>query len=556
MRTPAKSFLLLAMAFVASAAMANTCLATDESKSEVGSRWGSFRNGGSSRVVDSAELPIEWTEEKGVAWQSELPGYGQSSPVIWGDKIFVTAVEGDEKDQNLLVCVGRKDGNEIWRISQATTLKGPSNYMFSRAAPTPVVDNRSVFAFYESGDLIAANINDGKTEWKLDLKSVLGEIKSRHGLGSSLAQTEDHLLVNVEHDGPSALLAIEKRTGKISWKKDRPSGSSWSSPVVMQMGDENHVVLSSAGEVVAWNAATGEQVWRMDGLAGNSVASPLVVDRSVYLGARKPEFGNAEKAAKSNLCLVVGKGIEQPEVAWRSKRCLTDYASPVACGDFLYIVDGNGILGCLDKASGKEMYRQRLGFKCWATPVVWRDHVFFFGKNGQALVVKAGSKFEKVSENRLWDPTTPPVPVSYKEYYPKRAKGGHGGGHPGGGGHSGAQEGGHKGGATAEKPAKPGERMLQGLLKNDANQDGVLSGDEIPKRLLGVLENIDLNKDGQLDKQELGKMAASFAARRSGSRDSSRDPIVYGVAADSVGIVIRTGTRLYSVEKEGEDVTE
>ena len=499
--------------------------------------WAGFRNGGNSHVSSDAKLPVKWSPEQGIGWQVELPGYGQSSPVIVGNKVFVTAVEGPNKENNLVVCLDRESGKELWRFLQESTKTGPSNYMFSRAAPSPVVDQDHLFAFFESGDLYAIRTEDGQVAWQSDLKDEIGDLKSRHGLGSSLAQSNDRIFLNLEHDGPSALFAFNKKDGSVAWKGDRPSGSSWSSPVVMKQKSGQQVVISSAGEAVGFNAENGQRLWRIDGLAGNTVPSPLVEGNRIYLGARKPEFGSSETAAKSNLCLEFESDSTEPTVAWRSERCITDYASPVISGNYVYLISGIGVLGCLNKETGEEIYRQRLGIECWATPVVQNDHLFVFGKFGKTVVVKVGDSYSKVSENALWDPQDAPSPVSYKEHFPESSRGhGHGG---------------HGHGTSSNKSGshgqKPGAGMLAGMLKADADGDGFLSGDEISPRLKPVMENIDLNKDGKLDKNELEKMAESFAAKRKNTRQSSSDPIVYGVAADSKGFLVRTGTRLYSV---------
>jgi hypothetical protein len=442
--------------------------------------------------------------------------------------------------------------------------------MYSRAAPPPIADRSRAVAFFESGDLVAVSLKDGKKLWSRDLKEELGPLSSRHGLGSSLAQTDKLLFINLEHDGPSALLAIQKSDGVTKWKSGRPSGSSWSSPAVMQRGDQTQVVVSSGGEAAGYDATTGKELWKVADLAGNSVPSPLVVGNRIYLGARLPEFGSVSSAAKSNLCLEFAEGAVEPKVAWRSERCVTDYASPVVCGDNVFLINGDGILGCLDKNTGQEKYRQRLGMVCWATPIVHGNHLFVFGKNGKTTVLKADGEFSKVGDNRLWDPADPPRPASYVEYFPSSGGSGHGHGGHGNHGVDGQKHGEshatHAGGAKQPDESKahshggghsghetssghgdgknPAAGMLAGMLKRDADGDGLLSGEEIPGRLKSVMENIDLNKDGSLDKTELKKMADSFAAKRKGSKQSSRDPIVYGVAADANGIIVRTGTRL------------
>jgi outer membrane protein assembly factor BamB len=331
--------------------------------------WSSFRNGGNSAISDDGEFPSSWSATEGISWQIELPGYGQSAPLIVGNKVIVAAVDGPQKNNNLVACLHRETGEELWRIRQPSSLQGPSNFMFSRAAPTPVADKNRVIAFFESGDLLAVQLTDGHKLWERDLKKEIGDLKTRHGLGSSLAQTDDLFYINLEHDGPSALLAIQKSDGETKWKTERPSGSSWSSPVIMRRGDQNQVVVSSAGEAAGYDAETGMELWKIGGLAGNSVPSPLVTGNRIYLGARKPEFGSVAAAAKSNLCLEFREGEQSPTIAWRSERCIADYCSPVVSGDFLFLINGSGILGCLDKKPERNITENGLDLSAGQLPL-------------------------------------------------------------------------------------------------------------------------------------------------------------------------------------------
>ncbi len=209
-----------------------------------------------------------------------------------------------------------------------------------------------------------------------------------------------------------------------------------------------------------------------------------------------------------------------PKVKWRASKAISDYASPVVCGNWVYFLNKSGILYCLDRNSGEVQYTERLGTQCWATPIVAEDRIYFFGKDGKTQVIRSGPKFDVVSSNLLWDPQAPPKPEHYTEHVDSaRAHGGEGGGR--------------------------GAGMFSNLKKADVDGDGVLSASEIPNDFKPMLARIDTNGDGKLDQAEMKTMADSFAARRSDSRDSARDPIVYGAAAVDGALVIRTGTRLY-----------
>lgn len=495
--------------------------------------WTSFRNGGTSTV--DGELPISWTPESQISWQVELPGYGQSTPVIVGDHVYVASVVGPMKEQCLVQCISLAGGSEVWRYEFDATVQAASNYMASRAAPTPVADNGGVVVFFESGDIVSLT-SSGDRRWHRDLTQDLGKLENNHGLGSSPTQNASHIFVNVEHKGPSHLVAIDKASGEIAWKAGRPSGSSWSSPIVGEVGGVPQVIVSSAGTVTAYAASTGKELWRVDGLDGNSVPSPTLHQQKLFIGARLPEFAS-KGSVKSNCCVDLSNDQSAPTVAWRADRAISDYASPVAVGSYVYFVSKVGVLHCIDGESGKLHYRQRLSGECWATPVVSGNRVYFFAKDGTTEVIEAGDTFKLLATSQLWDADNPPKPEMYVE---NNSRGGHG---------HGAGEGGppksSTGGST--ESGRPGGGMMAAMMRGDKNGDGSLSAEEVPADFKPMLARIDTNGDGALDPAELKAMADSFAKRRADSQAGARDPIVYGAVASGKSIVVRTGTRLFCI---------
>ncbi len=485
------------------------------------SQWTGFRNDGASQAVAGA-LPLTWSPTTNIAWQCELPGYGQSAPVVWNEVVYATAVEGPQKETCLVLALSATSGKTLWRVKLPASTTLPSNYSVARAAPTPVVDAHGVYAFFEGGDLVATN-HAGELQWKRSLTDDYGPFDNHHGLGSSPAQTADAIFLNVQHRGPSYLLCLDKRTGQVRWKIDRPSSMSWSSPLIVKQTDKTLVIVSSGGSAEAYDVANGQQVWSLGEVSGNSVPSPTYFDGHVLLGAALSDFGNSASAAKSNLCLKLTA--EGYEVLWRAKRALCDYASPVVCGDYAYYVSRVGVVYCLDRHTGKEQFSHRLPGPCWATPIVSGEHIYFFGKDGQTTVLKAASRYTEVAKNTLWDLASPPQPESYTET-------------PGGRGHG------------AEGAAQPGERssFVKMLLAFDKNQDERVDANELPEDYQQHLSR-DTNGDGALDVGELTAMAEEFRKRRQEASAGSHDPTVYGVAATERGLFIRCGTRLFCVRK-------
>jgi len=501
---------------------------------DLADNWSSFRNGGTSIVAGN--LPVEWSSKNGITWQQETDGYGQSAPIVFDGIVVVTSVIGEMKETCAVTAYQLRTGEKLWQTNVEATQQGPSNYANSRAAPTPVADANNVCAFFETGNLVAVD-HQGKKIWHRDLAKDLGPFEGRHGLGSSLAQTDDAVILNIEHKGPSFLIAINKQDGTTKWKVDRPSGSSWTSPVVIEASSQ--IVVSSAGSVTAYESSNGKQIWSHEGLEGNSVPSPCPADGRIVVGARIPEFGSAADAAKSNLCITVG---ESAQIAWRAASGVCDYASPVVDGHQAYFLNKVGVLSCVDTDSGEEIYRQRLRAECWATPIIAENGIFFFAKDGSVKVVKRGREFDVVATNALWDSSHPPKPETYKEASRSHS-------HRANDSHAEGSE--NPGGPPREGSSRRGGRaggMIAAMMKDDANGDGILQADEISPDFRSMLKRVDSNGDGALDQKELEAMAKSFAERRSNSQASSRDPIVYGVAAVNGAIVVRTGTRLYCID--------
>jgi outer membrane protein assembly factor BamB len=453
--------------------------------------WPSFRNDGSSRT-SARELPLEWGPAQNRAWTAALPGYGQSAPVIWQDRIYVTSVEGPEKETLHISCIGVADGKPLWKKSFPASQKGRNNPMQSRAAGTPIADASGVIAFFESGDLIALTPS-GELRWQRSLSREFGELKNNHGLGSSPAQSNDLAFILVDHQGPSYLLAVKKSDGTTVWKMDRSPRASWSSPVVMSVNGRLQVVVSSNGTVTGYAADTGKKLWELDGLVGNAVPSATMLgDRVVVAAAEGRMRNDLDAISRSNCCLrlkEVGEGQPGFEVAWRARRLAAHYPSPVIAEGHAYFVDKSGVVHCLDLESGDERYAERLDSTPWATPLVMTGRIYFFGKDGVTTVVKTGPQFEKLATNRLW------TEAEYRSRYEAAKKA--------------ADE------AAAKEPPRPSRRPSPGANPGQNPSPG-----------------------------ESGPSAAELQA----ARYSAVGDVVYGVAAIEGMIVIRTGTELHAIQ--------
>ena len=355
--------------------------------------------------VDAAELPTEWSPTRNVAWKTKLSGYGQSSPVVWGDHVYVTTVEGPMKDVCRVAAIDMATGVERWSAEFAACTKVTNNNYVSRAAPTPAVDADGVVVFFEGGNVVALG-HDGHERWTRELVADFGAIKSNHGLASSVAQDAERVFVWVEREESPYLLALWKSSGDTAWKVDGPGATAWSSPSLLEVEGRTQLVLSASGSLTSHDAATGRRLWRLEGLSGNTSPTPRAVgDGKLLVGATvgRGESGGGGAAASNGLVRIASQGDEfSTEYVWRCKRATSSFGSPAAHAGLAYFVNATGVLFCLDLETGEEVYAERIADSIWATPLAVGDRIYFFGHDGTTTVVAAGREFKKLAENRLW----------------------------------------------------------------------------------------------------------------------------------------------------------
>jgi outer membrane protein assembly factor BamB len=384
-----------------------------------GDVWPSFQNGGNTSV-DVKDLPAEWSPDSGIAWKIELPGYGQSAPVVWQKQIYVTAIEGDQKEHCIIAAYDVETGNSLWQKTFDSSVPSKASAMVSRAAPTPLVDSDGVCVLFESGDLRALT-HGGELRWSLALFDRADKaFNGNHGYGASPAQTDSHVIVLVDQKSPglSYLAAISKASGEIVWKTERTERASWASPQVARFEGHSQIVVSSGGSVDGYDAADGKMLWTKTGLSGNTIPSVTLQDDLVFVGASEPRSGgSADQAAASNCCLRITPQSESGfALQWAAEKAVCSYVSPLVHQGYAYYVNSVGVLRCIDVSTGKQQYEVRMGTPCWAQPIANRDRLYFFGKSGITKVVKAGPVYELLVENRMWSDETPPVSTNTQKY--------------------------------------------------------------------------------------------------------------------------------------------
>jgi outer membrane protein assembly factor BamB len=365
-----------------------------------GDNWPAFQNGG-AMSLSSPEVPAG-TLESEPAWSAEITGYGQSSPVIWDGQIYVTSVEGDQKQTYHIGAYRLGDGKRLWQHSLANASPAENSTYVSKAAPTPAADADGVICFFEGGNVVALN-HAGEVRWERNLVADYGEIAARHGLSASVEQDADSVYIWVERSDAPYVLALEKQTGRTKWKSPGLGTTSWASPRLVPVSGGRHLVLSGIGSLVGLDPVTGERLWEFDQISGNSTPTPVPVGEGRFLiGATvgRGEAGGEGRAAESNGLIAITQtddGTWQANYVWRATRATSSFGSPIAHGGTAYFVNQTGVLYGLDIATGEEQFARRISGSIWATPLGMGERVYFFGKDGRVDVLAAEGDSDQVS---------------------------------------------------------------------------------------------------------------------------------------------------------------
>lgn len=345
-------------------------------------RWTGFRGNRGNSHTTATNLPRTWSETENIAWITDLPGYGQSSPVVWDGKVFTTASEGAMKEILVVLCIEAKTGEILWTKRFEASSKTERTDMISQAAPTPAIDAQNLYVFFESSDLFALN-HQGETQWHRSLTKDYGEFVGNHGISSSIAQTESAVILLIDHDGPSYLLSINKVDGTNLWKRDREKRVSWTSPVISTSTNLTEILISSNGIVEAYNAENGERRWFVEGIKKNTVPSPTVTDQWVVVGSsQKGETLAVERGGIGN--------ITGSHIRWKAD-VASSFGSPLIHRGCVYIVNKVGALSCLNLQTGNILWTTRVGSSTWASPIAAGDLLYFFGNDGDTTVMEVSS---------------------------------------------------------------------------------------------------------------------------------------------------------------------
>jgi outer membrane protein assembly factor BamB len=355
--------------------------------------WPSWRGPRGDGSSEETGIPLRWSQTENITWKVPIPGKGHSSPVIWGDRIFVTTCLED-KQQRLLLCLDRRTGKQLWQQVVVTAKLEPKHELNSYASSTPATDGQHVWVdFLDEPNIVVACYDfDGKEVWR---KSP-GQFYSKHGFSSSPVLYKDSLILNCDQDAVACIVALDKKTGEEKWRTDRPNRTrSYCVPLLVDAAGKKQLVLSGSKCVASYDPDTGKQYWIIDGPTEQFVASLVYTEDTLFLTGGYPTY---------HLLGIRPDGsgdVTNTHVLWHETKGASYVPSPIAHGKYFFVVSDGGVASCFEAKTGKRNWMERLGKHHSASPVSSDGYLYFPDDDGVTWVLKASDHFEVVSKNSL-----------------------------------------------------------------------------------------------------------------------------------------------------------
>ncbi|MHC4434389.1 MAG: outer membrane protein assembly factor BamB family protein [Planctomycetota bacterium] len=364
--------------------------------------WPGWRGDGSG-ISPEKNLPLRWSEDDNVKWKTPIPGTGHSSPIVWGNRVFVTtAVAEDPNVESFrggvymggnrtkpdesqyayhVICLDRDKGDVLW--SKAVATQSPRTRRHTKntyASETPVTDGNHVFASFGSAGLYA-----------LDLE---GEVT-----GSSPVLFQNTVIVNCDSDDDSSIAAFDKTSGEPVWRTERDEGASWGTPFLFEADGRTTIVTNATKRLRGYDAETGELLWQCAGGSRISVPSPVATGGLAFLSS-----GHSFSLLRQPIVAVRPEASGDVTIAWSQTKGGPYVPSPIAVGDYLYVPGDKGFLSCYEARTGKVVYeRQNLGARntITASPIAGDGKIYVQSEDGECYVVKQGPEFKILAVNKL-----------------------------------------------------------------------------------------------------------------------------------------------------------
>lgn len=390
--------------------------------------WPQWRGPGGNGVSPETGLPSEWSGTKNVLWKTALPGKGHSSPIVWGNRIFLTtAIEGetvpgikrvvhningnefthpagvgvDKKNTLKVIALDRDTGKIVWeRTAYEGLIYDTYHRRNSRASETPVTDGKSVFAYFGSAGLYAYSFN-GSLQWKYSAGNI-GSYGVGTGTSPLLYKNLVILQVDSEDGKDSYIVGLSKDTGKEVWRKKRTVQASWATPLIVRTGKRDELVTSGNEFIIAYDPASGEELWRTVGIKSNAIATPVAGHGLVVVSAGFPR--------KNVIAIRLGGSDDltgSESIVWTYNKGTGYIPSPILYGEYVYLISDKGILTCLDAKTGEVLYnngRVPVPASFAASIVAYDGKLLLSSMDGDTFVIQAGPEHKVLQTNSLPEP--------------------------------------------------------------------------------------------------------------------------------------------------------
>jgi len=382
--------------------------------------WPQWRGPLANGVAPDATPPLKWSETTNVRWKVAIPGRGSSTPVVWGNRIYLltaipVGVPGDAQHEPrgglrsfgvhrfVVMAIDRDTGRTVWQrvAREQVPHEGTHNDNGTWASGSPITDGERVYAYFESFGLYAYDMN-GSLAWETDLGDK--RMRNEFGEGSTPALHGNTLVVVWDHRGDSSfIVALDTRDGTELWRQPRDEVDTWATPLIIEVNGRPQVIVSAQERIRGYDLETGEVIWEGDGLTRNPIPSPVHEDGLVILTSG---FGGNDLRA---VRVAQARGVIDgtPAVAWSLDRDTPYVPSPVIANGVLYLLKSNsGVLSTFDVKTGTPHYRnQRLSGvpNVFSSPVATPDRVYFTGREGTTIVLRTGPDYEVLATNTLDD---------------------------------------------------------------------------------------------------------------------------------------------------------
>jgi len=382
--------------------------------------WPQFRGPGGMGVSDDKTIPMTWSETENLQWKLKLPGRGSSSPVVAGDRVFVTCYSGYGMDssspgtmRNLkrhLVCVDRATGKIAWEKVVASAVSEDDYRGYIRehgyASSTPVTDGKSVFVLFGKTGVLAFDAKTGTKLWQVNVGRQSNS--KRWGSAASPILYKDRVIVSAAEEG-RAIFAFDKATGKQVWKAGAGSLElAFGTPTLVEVAGKTELVIAVPGEVWGMSLETGKLQWYAEtGIGGNVSPSVTALNGIVFVTGGYPRMGSA--AVRAGLAKDGSKDVTKTNTVWKSSDA-SYVATPLAHDGHLYWLDDRGTAWCLDAKTGKQVYKERLadtvrgsgsGRICYASPILVGGKIYCVSRAGGTYIFDAAPKFKQIALNRF-----------------------------------------------------------------------------------------------------------------------------------------------------------